>query len=186
MIAAVSLTQPFDRIVAEHQGAVLRVCRAILRDEHLGADAAQETFVRLFRALRTGVAPERAGAWLERVAVRVSIDVLRRGDARATALSRAEPEPRAAEASDPAAHARSAEIAERFERALATLSERQRSVFQLRHAGGLTLPQVAELLGIALPTAKTQFARACLKLQAALRPFDPAARRGEDPSEHEA
>jgi DNA-directed RNA polymerase specialized sigma24 family protein len=35
------------------------------------------------------------------------------------------------------------------------------------------LAQVAQTLDLALPTVKTQFARACLKLQRALRPFAP-------------
>ena len=41
----------FQSIVAEHQSTVLRVCRSILHDEHLGADAAQETFLRLWQRL---------------------------------------------------------------------------------------------------------------------------------------
>ena len=51
--------------------------------------------------------------------------------------------------------------------------EGQRTVFLLRHEGGLPLAEVAETLGVALPTVKTQFARACLKLQSRLRPYRP-------------
>jgi len=66
-----------------------------------------------------------------------------------------------------------AELAESFERALERLSDGQRTVFLLRHAGGLRLAEVAETLDVSLSTVKTQFARACLKLQDALRPFEP-------------
>ncbi len=66
-----------------------------------------------------------------------------------------------------------AELRERFERALAELPDGQRTVFLLRHEGGLRLAEVAETLGVALPTAKTQFARACLKLQEKLVEFRP-------------
>jgi RNA polymerase sigma factor (sigma-70 family) len=65
------------------------------------------------------------------------------------------------------------EIRERFERALETLSEGQRTVFLLRQEGDMTLAEVAGLLGVALPTVKTQFARACLRLQAGLGDFRP-------------
>jgi DNA-directed RNA polymerase specialized sigma24 family protein len=58
-----------------------------------------------------------------------------------------------------------------FERALLELPDGQRTVFLLRHEGGLTLAEVADALGVAVPTAKTQFARACLKLQEKLAPF---------------
>jgi len=59
-------TAHFERLVAEHERDVLRVCRSVLRDEHLGRDAAQETFVRLWRALAGGRTPERVAAWLRR------------------------------------------------------------------------------------------------------------------------
>lgn len=174
-----SLEPYFERLVAEHHGPVLRLCRSILRDEHLGADAAQETFVRFFQLMRARRAPRSSGAWLARVAARVSIDLLRRRSASDGALGRSDAvEP----ISDPEAETHSFEVRERFEHALATLSEGQRTVFLLRHSGGMTLAEVAELLGVALPTAKTQFARACIRLQHALRAFEPDA---EDEDERE-
>ena len=49
----------------------------------------------------------------------------------------------------------------------------QREIFLLRHDGGLSLAEVADSLELALPTVKTQFARAALKLQAKLAGFRP-------------
>jgi RNA polymerase sigma factor (sigma-70 family) len=69
--------------------------------------------------------------------------------------------------------ARDVELRGRFEAALAELPEGQRTVFLLRHDGGLALSEVAETLDVSLPTVKTQFARACLKLQAKLAAFAP-------------
>src|SRR5215510_2349127 len=68
--------------MAEHEGDVLRVCRSVLRDEHLGRDAAQDAFVRLWRALADGRAPERAHAWLRRAALSAALDLQRRRGAR--------------------------------------------------------------------------------------------------------
>ncbi|MEW6074416.1 MAG: sigma-70 family RNA polymerase sigma factor [Planctomycetota bacterium] len=162
----------FDRLVAEHQRSVLRVCRAILGDEHLGADAAQETFVRLWRRLGAERRPERLDAWLRRVAVTAALDLRRRRAAREEALARA---PRREEAAErpPEEGLAARELAERLARALERLPEGQRVVFQLRHSAGLSLAEVAATLGVSLPTVKTQFARACVKLHGALRPFDP-------------
>lgn len=160
----------FENIVAENQGEVLRLCRSILRDEHLGADAAQETFTRLWRRLVEGRGPESSVAWLRRVAVSTSLDVARarRASARETALDESIPDARA-----PGRDAVEAELSRRFESALAELPEGQRTVFLLRHEGGLPLAEVAATLGVAVPTVKTQFARACLKLQEKLAPFRP-------------
>ncbi len=181
----------FERLVAEHRGEVLRVCRSILRDEHLGADAAQETFLALWKACAAGNPLERTGAFLRRVAVNTSLDHARRR--RARAAEALEPEPRAtghtssssartsgtelaSPAAEPSANAWRTELRARLERALPALSEGQRTVFLLRHEGCLSLAEVAAALGVELSTVKTQFARACLKLQAHLAPFRPEER----------
>ena len=171
-------TQPtsvaFDQVVAEHQHAVLRICRSILRDDHLGADAAQETFLRLWTRLDEGRAPKRSGPWLRRVAVSTALDLARRRRTRDDATAEVERSLRPEdleERATPVARTTTAELEARFEATLAKLPEGQRSVFLLRHSGGLSLSEVAETLDVALPTVKTQFARACLKLQTALAPF---------------
>ena len=158
----------FEDLVARHQGEVLRLCRSIVRDEHLGADAAQEAFVRLWRKLSRGEALERSSAWLRRAAVSAAIDLARARGAREAERGIDEDLPaRAPAAPDPVAR----ELAQRLERALVDLPDGQRTVFLLRHEGGLTLAEVAETLGVAVPTAKTQFARACMKLQEKLAAF---------------
>ncbi len=167
----------FERLVAEHQRDVLRVCRSVLRDDHLGADAAQETFFRLWRELEEGREPERSGAWLRRVAVTASLDLHRRRAARG------ETEPETGIASEPVEERGPPEVVAtnellgRLERALDSLSDGQRTIFLLRHSAGLSLSEVADSLGVALPTVKTQFARACLKLQQSLRSFRPGPGR---------
>jgi RNA polymerase sigma-70 factor (ECF subfamily) len=171
----------FEQLVSEHRGRVYRLCRSILRDDDLGKDAAQETFLKLWRALSAGEAPDRPdrpdrighfGAWLRRVAVSTSLDLARRREVRSRAEDTAGERPLAAP--DPAAGASLAELEERLERTLVHLSEGQRTVFLLRHDGGLSLREVAEATGVELSTARTQFARACLKLQAHLSSYDPS------------
>ena len=171
-----SLRATFEGVVAEHERTVLRICRSILRDDHLGADAAQETFLRLWRRLCEDRAPTAEGAWLRRVAVSTALDVARRrrvrDDVVDTRLREADDRD-VAEVTLPEDHATRAELERRLEAAVQRLSEGQRTVFQLRHFGGLTLAEVATTLGLALPTVKTQFARACLRLQATLSHFRP-------------
>lgn len=165
----------FEELVAEHRQAVVRVCRSILRDDHLGADAAQETFLRLWRYQREGRPPGSTAAWLRKVAVSTSLDLARRRKTRAAKEDDLLTVDAGREHSAPAPEVELAEreLLEHLERALATLSEGQRTIFLLRHAGGLPLAQVAETLGVAPTTVKTQFARACLRLQSALRAHRP-------------
>jgi RNA polymerase sigma-70 factor (ECF subfamily) len=164
----------FERLVAEHERDVLHVARAVLRDEHLGRDAAQEAFVRLWRALAEGRAPVRAAAWLRRAALSAALDLQRTRRAHALELSASDP---AGPTPEPGADALRSELAARLARAVAELPEGQRTIFLLRHEGGYPLAEVAEALDLGLATVKTQFARACLKLQQALRPFDQTGER---------
>lgn len=174
--------ESFDRLVAEHRAGVFRICRSILRDDHLGADAAQEAFLRLWRRLGDGRWPEHVAPWLKKAAVSAALDLARRRRVREDAgrelLRGAEPGDLQTGEDGPAA-AESSELRRALARGLRELSEGQRTVFLLRHEGGLTLAEVAGVLGVALPTAKTQFARACLRLQTHLRAFrnDPESQR---------
>jgi RNA polymerase sigma factor (sigma-70 family) len=75
-LACVTLP-PFEAIVAEHGAMVLRVCRALVRDDE-AQDAASETFLSALEAydrLRPG---SDVKAWLLTIAHRKAIDVLRR------------------------------------------------------------------------------------------------------------
>ncbi|MFN0243593.1 MAG: RNA polymerase sigma factor [Planctomycetota bacterium] len=155
----------FDALVAQHQRDVLRVCRSILRDDHLSADAAQETFLRLWTRSSQGSPPQFAHAWLRKVAVTTSLDLLRRRE-----RQRAEPE---VEPVAPPHVPSDAVLRSCFEHAIAELSEGQRTIFLLRHDGELSLSEIAAALDVALPTVKTQFARACVKLQHKLARYRP-------------
>ncbi len=178
-----ALVERFEQLVAENERGVLRMCRAILRDEHLGADAAQEAFVRLRRRLeaRDAAALDRPAAWLKRAALGTAFDLARRREMRARdgPGGRAPLEPPAPEPS-PLAAAALSELRARLASAVDELPEGQRGVFLLRHEGGLALREVADLLGLSLPTVKTHFARACLRLQARLTAWQADAARKPD------
>ena len=162
-------TPAFTELVARHQGQVRRLCSAILRDEHLSADATQETFLRLWKALSTPAQPAHWGRWLRRVAVRVALDLTRRrqrSQRRESTVAVAETQA----APEPWQGAARGELARDLRSALEHLSPQQQIVFQLRQEGGLRLAEIAEALERSLPTVKTQFARACWKLQELLAP----------------
>lgn len=71
-------TDDFAELVRRHQPRVFAVLYRYERDHHLLEDLAQETFVKVWRALHQydGRAPFEH--WLSRIAVRVALDHLRR------------------------------------------------------------------------------------------------------------
>ena len=174
----------FDQLVTRHEHEVLAVCRSVLRDESRSRDAAQETFLRLWKRLtdrRREDHPGNVQGWLRKVALSTSLDALRAGRAQ-----RSEPldahvdevaERALARSEAPDRGLLDRELRDAYERALDELPEGQRVVFLLRHEGGLRLTDVADTLGVARATVKTQFARACVRLQAHLNPFAPPTDR---------
>src|SRR2546426_12534521 len=56
------------RLFEQHGRTVYGLCRLLLRDVSEAEDAAQQTFLSAYRALRSGVVPRDGGAWLSTIA----------------------------------------------------------------------------------------------------------------------
>lgn len=119
----------------------------------------QDVFVGLPLALRTYTEQGAFGAWLRRIAARMSIDRLRKTSRRAEVGL----------ASAHAAATRSAasklDAREALERALATLPDALRSVFVLKEVEGYSHAEIAELLGIRRGTSEVRLLRAIRRLR---------------------
>jgi RNA polymerase sigma-70 factor (ECF subfamily) len=171
-VAAASSAE-FEALVAHHRREVFALCRSVLHDEHLGADAAQEAFVRLWKRMDSNGTPQEPRGWLRKAAISSAIDQLRRKPRTSPLEELGDPQsPLARESADPA-QLTETELRTRFESALAALPEGQRTIFLLRHEGGLSLVDIARTLGLSRETVRTQFARAALKLQYKLSAFRP-------------
>jgi RNA polymerase sigma factor (sigma-70 family) len=70
------MKQPFEKVVEQHGGTVLRVCRVLL-GIHDAGDAWSETFLAAMRAYPDLPDDANAEAWLVTIAHRKAIDVLR-------------------------------------------------------------------------------------------------------------
>ena len=73
---SVSVKQPFEKVVEQHGGTVLRVCRVIL-GVHDAEDAWSETFLAALRAYPDLPDDANVEAWMVTIAHRKAIDVLR-------------------------------------------------------------------------------------------------------------
>src|SRR3954447_17501636 len=61
-------SQDTEALYREHQAAVERLCRSLLRDKSEAEDATQQVFLSAHRALLNGSAPREPLAWLLAVA----------------------------------------------------------------------------------------------------------------------
>jgi len=142
----------YDRVAPAVFGLVLRV----LRDSAQSEEVAQEALLEVWRtAGRFDPARGTALAWVMTIAHRRAVDRVRSERAAATR------EARAAAASPPAADevaetVESSLEAERVRHCLDGLTGTQRESITLAYYSGLSYPQVASALGVALGTVKTR------------------------------
>lgn len=129
------MSPPFEYVVRRHGPTVLRVCRALLPGPDAD-DAWSETFLSALRAWPDLPEDANVEAWLVTIAHRKAIDAIRAGQRRAV------PVPDLPEDTQPAT-----EPATDLWAAVRRLPDRQRQVIAYRYLGGLTYPQVADLIG---------------------------------------
>ena len=151
----------FEILVAARLPAMLRLARAILRNEADARDATQEAFVSAWQHLPRLRDESRFNAWLNTVLANRCRDLLRhRGRVREIELGGAD-----LRAPDPAPRVldRAAVLAA-FDR----LSVADRQILALHHLEDRSLDQVARALGIPIGTAKSRLYAARKALARAL------------------
>jgi RNA polymerase sigma-70 factor (ECF subfamily) len=71
-------TEAFTQLVDAHQVAVYNLCYRMLGDPYEAEDAAQETFLRAYKAMKTYDRKRSFSTWLLSIAAHYCIDQLRR------------------------------------------------------------------------------------------------------------
>lgn len=173
-------------MAAEQQRVYLLCCR-MLQDPEEAGSAAQDTFLKAYRALNRNEARQVVdpAKWVTRIAVNTCLDRLRSRSwklwkRRASAKNEVtilamtavrSPSP------DDLVFAR--EIAERLTKAVEQLSPRQRAVFLLKHFEDRRLDEIAEILDLDLGTVKAHMSRALAKMRGLLQDLYLTGRTGE-------
>lgn len=153
----------FDQLMRLHEKQVLGTALRLLGNPEDAQDAAQETFLRLYRNLSKLPDMQEIRSWLYRVTVNICHDA-HRGRKRRRWEPLSGPEPASA-APDPEAVWDAAERGRLLEQALTTLPEKERAAVVLRDVEGLTTREVAEILGSSEVTVRSQICVARRKLK---------------------
>src|SRR4051812_49296310 len=158
----------FEEIYRAHSGKLYSLACRMLGNPADAEDLLQEIFLSAHRKLEGFRGESALGTWLYRLATNQCLDYLRSRAARSNQLTDAIDEEL------PLADAGSRGIAERtvskmdLERAVAQLPEGARAAFVLHDVQGLEHREVAEALGIAEGTSKSQVHKARLRLRSLL------------------
>ena len=159
------MSDAFAQLMRQHNRALFRAARAILRDDAAAEDALQEAWLRAFRALHTFRGDCKASTWLMRIVINECL-----------ARRRRQPPPLPAEAREPAVRAEEepegmtlrAELRRRLQSAIARLPTPLRAVFMLRAVEERPVREIASVLHIPAATVRTRLFRARRRLRLAL------------------
>ena len=158
----------FETLYRTHSGRLYSVARRMLGNPADAEDMLQEIFLAAYRKLDSFRGESALGTWLYRLATNLCLDYLRSRAAKSGQLTDAlDDEPLLADAG-------SRRLADQtvtkmdLERALAQLPEGCRSAFVLHDVEGLEHKEVADILGIAEGTSKSQVHKARLRLRGML------------------
>jgi len=160
----------FDVLVARHSRAVYRLCYRFLGSHADAADAAQEVFLRAFRALPQFKGESSIGTWLYRIGVNLCLN--RRGLKTLPTEPLDDRDPRAAHEPDAMARLLEEERASRVRSAIAQLPDRQRAALILRVYHDLSHQEIARVLGSSEGAVKANFFHALRNLRKLLEGGD--------------
>jgi RNA polymerase sigma-70 factor (ECF subfamily) len=154
--------EAFEVLATAAGDRLYAIARLILRDTHHAEDAVQEALVRAWREAPRLRDPERWDAWLHRLIVNACADEGRRRRRQSVEVRMIRIEPTEPDASSSLADR------DQLERGFRRLKPDQRAAVVLRYYVGLSVPEVAEALGVPEGTAKSRIHYATEALRAAL------------------
>jgi RNA polymerase sigma-70 factor (ECF subfamily) len=161
----------FEALVRGASNRLFAIAYRILRDHHAAEDALQATLVTIWDELPRLRDPDRFDAWTYRVITRASIAQAKRERRGGTVLRLLPDDADTATESlvgTAGAAIGSVEDRDRIERGFARLKPDQRAILVLQHYAGLSLAEIADVLGIPVGTAGSRLHYASRALRAAI------------------
>lgn len=176
LIAAAKRGDPacFEELVARHGAMVYRVSYRLLGDEEDARDCAQEAWIQVWRHLADFHGRSAFSTWLYRLTTNQALMSLRRRKPHAELDANEETAPEST-----ADEAERALLQDAVRGALTRLSPEHKTVLVLHEFEGLTMAEVAHIVGIELPAAKQRLRRARLALAKLMTDWHPG-RGGAD------
>ena len=155
--------QAIEALYRRHCGRVYTVVRRLTADDAQAEDVAQEAWLRVIRALPSFRGQSLFSTWLHRIAINCALYRRRREHREDETLELPVGLPDHASAGEPL-------LRLRLQRALDRLPEGMRRVLVLHDVEGYTHEEIAEILGVAPGTCKSQLFKARAKMRSLLRP----------------
>src|SRR5262245_1632505 len=159
----------FDQIISSRQRKVISLAWRLLGNREDALDAAQETFLRVYKSFGGFNPAQDFNGWLYRIAVNVCRDLARKRKGDLYSLEAEIESGAIAEPASPHNTESAAMLAQEqaiLLRALATLPEKERAAIVLRDLEGFETEEVARILGSSPTTVRSQICAARVKIKA--------------------
>jgi RNA polymerase sigma-70 factor (ECF subfamily) len=156
----------YGELARRWSASILAFCHAKVRSVHAAEDLAQESLLRGLRALPTLSDPEKFGAWLRGIALRVCLDWLKSKQTRQVTLGPLSAERGEFDAlvtSDAADPGQAADRAEQIRLLMAeveALPDEYREVVMHYYYQDVTYRQLADALGVSAATVNARLTKA--------------------------
>jgi len=162
--------EEFERWMSAEQRRIATLCLRMTQNREEADNLAQEAFLRAYEALRRGGQVDDPARWITRIAVNLCLDHLRSRRWQFWKRTSNHAQVAAIEwsidgAPGPEDLLLARQIGARIAAGLERLSDRQRSVFVLRHYENRPLDEIAEILGLDVGTVKAHLSRAVARLR---------------------
>jgi len=153
-----------------HIDRVHRICYRIVLDRSQVQDCVQEVWLKVFRNLGRFRCQRSFAAWLNSVTANTAIDYYRRSRRRTSRVYLDDSQMESLETEQQADERQvdDVTIRRRIQDALEEITVSQRTAFVLRYFEGMTLPEIARILGCREGTVRTHIRRCLLSLRAKL------------------
>lgn len=172
-------TERYGELVERYQLAAWKLAFGFVGNAQDAQELAQNGFVQAYLRLRQFRGASRFSTWLYRIIANECKDFFRaksrRPDTLSLSVDNAEGDSVPFELADPAGDPRGAlesrEMAVRITQAVGRLPMNQRAAFILRRLNGLSVEEVAEVMGCRPGTVKAHLSRAAETLRGQIEPF---------------
>lgn len=155
----------FNKIVSLHRERLYGVIRSFTNDHDDTDDLLQETFVKAYEHLDQFRGDSSLYTWLCRIAINQSITYQRKKKLRNFINLDNLSIPLISKQSDPQQKMQETELKELIQQAVEQLSEKQKTVFNLRFYDELSHAEIAKITGNSVGTIKANFFHAIQKVK---------------------
>jgi len=161
----------FKKLVERYKRTVYMAAYDILKVQEDAEDISQEVFVKVYHSLKTFRGDSKFSSWIYRIAVNLSLNHRKKMTRRITEDIDDKVDELYEKNEPVLSTVENAEINEKIEEALDTLTEKQRTTFILRHYHDLPLQEIADIMDCSVGTVKAQLFRTLQKLQVILSKY---------------